>query len=113
MSRLGNFRRFIQADASPECAAREWANAHFAESQRNVAEHVVLALSSVLCVPIQSIRPETDIVHNLKADEKWEWDMIMLHIQESTGRNPPKVSEFTGCTVLALVDFIATSITQK
>jgi hypothetical protein len=61
-------------------------------------------------VPLESIRPDTNIIQELKADEDWEWKMIMLHIENVAGRKFPEGIQFTGCTVTELIEFAERAI---
>ncbi|MGC4073110.1 MAG: hypothetical protein QM760_11425 [Nibricoccus sp.] len=85
---------------------------HFSIERRETARCVVLSLVSVLCVNVEHISPQTDIVKDLGADEDWEWAEIFLSIEEHLARRFQRDRRFEGRTVSELIEFITTMLSH-
>lgn len=105
--------RIFQPDAHVAREAEKIAAGHFPPHQREIARCVVLSLVSVLCVNVEQIRPQTDIVKDLCADEDWEWGLIARSIEEHLHRKFPLDRRFEGRTVSELIEFVAITVSHS
>jgi hypothetical protein len=106
MSFLNGLHRVFETESFRRNQARMWACHFFSGEKEEVAKLVVYALASELGVGFEQLKPNTNIVVDLGANEWDEWAGIQMCLEEDLKYYFPLGPGFSGRTIKELIDFI-------